>query len=292
MQLKLKPSDPNPRLRRVIYLRYIYWLSNRILKTNPSSLYTHKFSNESLPENNDELSIITVAFNNLNVLQYQYKLLKNIKDKKYTYLIADNSNDREKSKAIADFCKQNNISYIRLPKSRALDSVSGSYSHGAALNWLYYHYILPRKPRYFGFIDHDIYLIKPVEIINKIGNQQFYACRGLQENNTYWLWPGLMFFETSYLQNLPVNFLPCRVDGLYMDTGGSMWCILYSKLDSGNLTFIESESYKLRELGYDNDSIVSFMDDRCWFHSGSAGYRNDNIENYHNIVGDILKVYS
>jgi hypothetical protein len=291
MHFKLKPSDPNPRLRRKIYLRYIYWLSNRILKTPPSSLYSYKFSNEPLPKNNDELAIITIAFNNLSVLQYQYRSLKNIKDKKCSYLIADNSNDLENSKAIADFCRKKNISYIRLPKSRNLDAVSGSYSHGTAVNWLYYHYILPKKPKYFGFIDHDIYLIRPIKIKDKIGNQLFYARREKQKNNIYWLWPGLMFFETSFLQNLTVNFLPCRVDGLYMDTGGSMWCILYSKLDSTNFCFPEVQNYKLTELGYNNDSIVNFIDD-CWFHSGSAGYRYDNITEYHNIVGDILKAYT
>jgi hypothetical protein len=263
---------------------------NRILKTPSSSLFSGKFSNEPLPEDNDELAIITVAFNNLDVLQFQRRSLKHLKDKNYSHLIADNSNDWEQSKAIAAFCEQENISYIRLPKSRRLDAISGSWSHGAALNWLYYHYILPRKPKYFGFIDHDIYLIRPVEIKNKIGNQRFYAHRGTQENNMYWLWPGLMFFETGFLQNLPVNFLPCRVDGLYMDTGGSMWCILYSKLDTGKLRFAESQNYTLTELGYDNDSIVSFMDD-CWFHSGSAGYRNDDITKYHTIVADILKAY-
>ena len=43
----------------------------------------------------------------------------------------------------------------------------GSYSNGAAMNYVYYHYIKKSRSRYFGFLDHDVFPIHDFSILDQ-----------------------------------------------------------------------------------------------------------------------------
>lgn len=285
--MKLRPSDPHPTFIRKLRLSYIYSLVNKILKVPFDQCFHFNCDTNSLPEGNEQIDLITVAFNNLHVLKHHiYSFKKMISDTNYVHLIADNSSNPEKSREIEEFCRNEKVAYVRLPKSSCLDKKYVSYSHGAALNWLYCHYVSARKAKYFAFLDHDIYPTKKISIKEKIGDQHFYGYkRGDAER--WYLWAGLAFFEYSFISQVKANFLPCKIGDIYYDTGSSLCLSLFSKSDGNKLFFPEFKRICLKELGYDNDSNVEFIDD-CWFHSANGSYWR-SVQNYDSIIDQIIK---
>lgn len=286
--MKLKPNDINITFKRRFYLKVVYHYINKLINVPFSNCEHARCSNELLAKGNKTIDIITIAFNNVHVLKHQMDLLeRNILDKDISYVIADNSNNSDKANEIAELCKSRNLGYIRLPKNKWLDKRSGSYSHGAAANWLYYNYINKRKPYAFGFLDHDIYPLESLSLEAKIGEQGFYGYRRVKDN--YWyIWPGLAFFIYERLSKVNVNFAPCMVDKRYLDTGSSLYPVFYSKFDEEKLNFASFNRFPLTDIGYENDSLVEFIDDKTWFHSANASYWRE-VNNYEDIIDDILQ---
>ena len=57
--------------------------------------------------NEKSVDIITIAFNNLELIEYQtHFLAKNIQDS-YTHIVVDNSTDTEIRLQLYDYCKNN-----------------------------------------------------------------------------------------------------------------------------------------------------------------------------------------
>lgn len=286
--MKLHPNDENITLKRHFYLKFIYHSMNKLLRIPFSDCEHSNCSNKQLPDGNKVVDIITVAFNNTHVLRHQIDLIKqNIVDQNVCYIIADNSNREDKSLEIKQLCTQHDLGYIRLPKNKWLDKRSGSYSHGAALNWIYYNYINKRKPNIFGFLDHDIYPLQKLSLTEKVGEQGFYGYRRSKGDNYWYLWPGIAFFKYDHLANINVNFAPCMVDKLYLDTGSSLFPVYYKYFDTNSLTFASFERIPLSDVGYDNDSLVEFIDGKIWFHSANASYWRE-VNKYEDIIDDII----
>ena len=288
--MKLRPNDENITLKRHFYLRFVYWKMNKLMKV-PFADCEHIACNDlPLPEGNKDVDIITIAFNNTHVLRHQIELVKkNIEDAKINYIVADNSTLEYKSQEIKALCAEHGLGYIRLPKNQWLDKRSGSYSHGAAMNWLYYNYVNKRKPYIFGFLDHDIYPLTKLSLADKTGEQGFYGYRRMKKEIAYWyLWPGMAFFKYDRLKNVNVNFAPCMVDKLYLDTGGSLFPVFYRKFDPAKLNFASFKRFPLSDIGYDNSSEVEFIDEKVWFHSANASYWRE-VNRYEDIIDDIIQ---
>lgn len=284
----LKPNDRHITFKRHFYLKVVYHYINNLLKIDFQKCEHFNCSNQRLNDGNDTIDIITIAFNNTHVLLHQIELVKkNITDKNYKYLIADNSNNEEQSIKIAEICKEHNLGYIKLPKNKWLDKRSGSYSHGAALNWLYYNYVAKRNAKVFGFLDHDIYPLKSINIEEKVGSQGFYGYPRLKEHCWY-IWPGLAFFENEKLSGINVNFSPCMVDKMYLDTGSSLFPVFYGKFDRDKVNFASFHRFPLTDIGYKNESLVEFIDDKTWFHSANASYWK-KVNKYEDIIDDIIQ---
>ena len=106
------------------------------------------------------------------------------------------------------------------------------------MHWVYKNVLMKRKSRVIGFLDHDIFPIRPCSIIKSL-RQGIYG-RPMNAYNhqgewvpitpelPYWsLWAGLYFMEYSLIARTNVyalNFFPkFLVDNLYLDTGGGLW---------------------------------------------------------------------
>ena len=96
-----------------------------------------------------EMLILTVAFNNEQLIERQIELIRdNIKDDNYRYMVADNSTSRQKRKLIQEVCQRYGIDYIPVPFGIGiLTNCQCAISHGAALNWVYYHVLQKMKPK-------------------------------------------------------------------------------------------------------------------------------------------------
>ena len=286
--MKLKPGDDNLTFRRYLFLKMLYYYENKFINIPFDRCFHFNCDNNRLSDGNDKIDIVSVAFNNDYVIQLQIKYIRKfITDSNYTFLVADNSDDPEKQKAIQDVCKKENVGYVCLPEiSKKFSRKFGSYSHGTALNWIYYNYVDKRKPDCFALLDHDIFPTQSVSIKSKIGSQGFYGYK--RTSDDFWfLWPGLLFFDYKQISHFQVNFLPMMKREQYLDTGGSLYNAFYSRLDDKEFFFPELKRVSLTELGYTNTAQVDFIDNNLWFHSANASYWR-KVDPYMDLIEEII----
>ncbi|PXV62507.1 hypothetical protein CLV62_11949 [Dysgonomonas alginatilytica] len=279
--MKLRsPEKKQSFLRRVNLYKY-YSQLNKLLKV-PAEC-----SDMVKPQDSEtSLDLITIAFNNVHVLKHQIRKIKeNVRDDNYTHIVADNSNMPEKREEIRLICENEGVMYVGIPQLENNSFIIGSKSHGVSLNWVFYQVVMKRKPRWFGFLDHDIYPIRPVSIVKTFDNQIFYGKK--ETRDSYWyLWPGFSFFEFDFLADIKVDFSPSKIKDTYLDTGGALWYSLYSKLNDSDFTFAAELRITLDKLGYDYPETVEFIDD-SWFHSMNASLWKD-ASDYSDAIDDIL----
>ena len=256
MTIRLKYIEKDITLKRKLYLQFIYFLSNKIVNKKQSISEDLNKTFSTLSSMEDSILFTTIAFNNANILKDHSSMLKeNLTDKHVIHLIADNSTNNIEADKIKNFCKKNNLPYIRLPHSKWLNKVSPSYSHGAAVNWVYYNIIDKYKPTYFGFLDHDLFLSAPFSILEQLKRDHIYGAT-VQKGSAWYLWMGLCCFTYKDIVSRQPNFLPTKVEGIYLDTGGSNWNTLYQHLTNKPHYFIRENhpmliGNKMVERGYE-----------------------------------------
>lgn len=213
--------------------------------------------------------LVSIAFNNPDLVEYQLRLLrKNCLDN-YLMLICDNSNNNSRSKEIHEVCKRYKASYIKLPVT--LYPEHPSQSHGSAINWTHLNIVRKYKPKVFGILDHDIFPVKKVSIIKRMQQKPLYGVKETKGEKWY-LWPGFSFYDNGFLKFKKVDFRP--TEGL--DTGGSNWQSIYRKLDKNVPIFAK---VNLMKVGLGNDKQedkVQIVDD-SWVHliNGSNWAKKD-----------------
>lgn len=271
--------------------KYIRKFAGNIAKTIISGKYYSKnFS--SVPHINCEnkelsdknvLDIVAVSFNNEIVIKQQIRLLKSYMSDPYIYTVADNSSDPEKQKIIKQICEEYGAGYIKLP-SNPYTKMHPSLSHGSSLNWIYRNYISRRKADYFGFIDHDIFPVKPVKIIEIL---QLYPAYGLARtiHEKWFLWPGFCFFNENFAEN-GLNFMPDLKSGL--DTGGGNWNLIFSKMSYADIIRSEIASSK---ISADEKELldVEYIDN--WLHTYNASHYYADGEGKDSLIDLILNKY-
>jgi hypothetical protein len=195
--------------------------------------------------NNDapgsQFGIGTIAFNNSLVINYQIRLLKKYLLDSHVHIIFDNSNNAVESEQIRNICSQNKTAYIRLPMNPLHTSV-GSGSHAYALNWVYKNYFKRLRYTAFGFLDHDVFPIKPTRILERLKTAHFWGLKHYRDNLWY-LWPGFCFYNLENIYNKKINFSGYK----NMDNGGANWKSLYRYHD-GDFQNLEYNCADINEL--------------------------------------------
>lgn len=229
-----------------------HFCMHNLYRTN----YLHKIENETVLQeilNSDigvDIDIITIAFNNPKMIQYQVKLVKKYLKDKYLYIVADNSNNESDSKRIKDICVKDEVYYFRLPKNPYNGKCSmGSYSNGAAMNYMYHNFIKLRSTRFFGFLDHDIFPIKDSCIVTKLNKQAFWGTlRCVPTNNNYcciYPWAGFCFFDKKRFIIDKFDFMPLKGIG---DTGASNYINCFLPIIRTD-EFLQYEFADLKRVG-------------------------------------------
>ncbi|GHT75667.1 hypothetical protein AGMMS50262_11670 [Bacteroidia bacterium] len=257
-------------VKRMIYRIFVRLLEKLMMFHSFKNCRSINLSIEKLDSSNEHCDIVTIAFNNIDTIERQIEMMKQNMQGDYTYIVADNSSDKTARKKIKKLCLNNSVAYISLPKNR-LSIISGSYSHGASLNWIYYHVIKKRQPCYFGFVDHDLFPIKTISIKQKLEQQPIYGTLG-QDTQYWYLWAGLCFYRYAFVKDLKMDFLPAKPQGVYLDTGGGNWYPIYSKMNRADLLF---ECQRIENMGEEENEINWFENTlHCigdyWIHMVSA----------------------
>ncbi|MEW5784282.1 MAG: hypothetical protein AB1767_04255 [Bacillota bacterium] len=240
------------------------------------------------PADANLVDIATIAFNNELVIAHQIRLLKKYFLDPYAYTVADNSTDPLKQEKIMRLCRELDTAYIRLP-GIPCKRINSSLSHGFALNWIYKNYFHKRKADFFGFLDHDIYPVRPIKIRKILQETTLY---GLTQSRIvpgqgfrWYLHPGLCFFKYDYVKNKKVNFMP----GYGCDTGGGNWRSLYQDFDRTILVPLAPHYVRLRE-GDDPqvDNFIEYTGD--WLHTcNGSNWRKTPDKN--DLIDELLNKY-
>ncbi|WP_434725191.1 hypothetical protein [Mesorhizobium sp. RIZ17] len=187
----------------------------------------------SLPRIRNRKVLITISFNDPQVIGWQIKLIaKNIPHA--IHIIADNSNDFAARAAIQGICKSTGLTYVAVPGNPwGKGKPDGSRSHGYALNWAWQNIALANNSSMVAFLDHDIFPIQNTDPFRLLAAATVAGAVTTHPDGRWYLWPGFALFNLDRLTTTRLNFGKDWLDDL--DTGGLNWSRLYCRLSEGQL---------------------------------------------------------
>lgn len=172
--------------------------------------------------------LVTVAFNDVEFIGWQAPLVKRHVAGAY-HLIADNSPDDAAAVRIEALAEANGCGYLRLRPGPWRRLEDGGRSHGLAMSWVWRNLLRPGRPEAFGFIDHDIFPLRPTDPFAPLAD---HAVAGQVRNRSgrerWYLWAGFCFFRFDVVAGRALDFSLDWAAGL--DTGGRNWFELYRYL--------------------------------------------------------------
>lgn len=236
-----------------------------------------------------DLDIYITSFDGLLYATYQIKMFRKLfADVDFTLIFCDTNSHvnpvvSEKTK---ELCIANNVGYVKMPHNKFQDMESFSFKLGTDLNWIYYNCVSIRKPKYFGLIDQDCFVIKPCwdYIRNFLDMHGMYGLAWPQDNvkidSKYWLIHIMNnFFRYDFVMDVELDFRPASFVGL--DTSGCNFFSLFKHHD--RLTYVQTESQLTEYVGHQWDSVFrefSLHDDGRWVHikNSTKPFTNDANE--------------
>ena len=231
---------------------------------------------QTVPSGGSELYIITVAYNHVWLIEKQIELVKlHVKDRNYLHVVVDNSPNKKVRKQIKDICEREHVGYVPVPmfidKLICHRYFGYGLSHGAALNWMFYHFLRKQKPVRFALIDHDVFPMEDYSFIDRLGNRDFFGVERIRENGWY-VWPGWCIFRFDAISECRPNFLPYYLKDTFLDAGGGNYPRFYGRYDWKTIEFPPVITKRIRhskELSTYNDiyhgDCVQLID-HTWLH--------------------------
>lgn len=220
-----------------------------------------------------EMYVVTIAYNDERLIRKQIEAVKTfITDEHYKHIIVDNSPTPQKRKLIREVCQEYSIDYIPVPLyiHRLISTrlFWCGISHGAALNWMFYKFLIYRGPVHFALLDHDIFPTKPYSLTEALGDKPFYGVKR-DRGDGWYLWPGFSIFNFEILARIRPNFLPLMTKKSFLDAGGSIYPQLYKQYEIANVTFADDKTFRIKNTAglkdvYHGDCIQ--MIDNAWLH--------------------------
>jgi len=208
------------------------------------------------------VDIVTVAFNNADILNIQYQFLKRNLKNAFVYHILDNSTNDGISNIIKKFCTIYEIDYIKTNT----DHTDFSISHGLAINDLLGKIVFEKE--LLLFLDHDIIPIKEINLDDNLGDSDFYGLKQINAvANNWYLRPVLFLCKNDLKYVKALNFLPCKG----ADSGGSNYETLFKYLPEGKVTDVKDFKYYSLTKSIDNFKHHVFIMHQL----------HDNIQQYH-----------
>lgn len=217
----------------------------------------------------DKCLLIVIAFEQPKVLEWLFRLSeKNLNG--VQLIVFDNSRKKGVRREIGELCNKFQVPYLELPYLRCKHP---NRSHGLAMSWVFHRIIKRIKPKYFGYLDHDMFPIKSFDQMSLIPTgQKIYGL--LNDADFYWnLWAGYCFFDFEFVKNKNLNFLYDFSRGV--DTGGRNWPHLYKNEKKSAIKFARID-HELISINPASSAVAQLIDD-AWIHVGGVSY-NNNLE--------------
>lgn len=213
-----------------------------------------------------KIDLFIVGFGRPDLLHEQLRLIDlNVKDD-HTVCLLDNTTGHLITE-MRSVCHEHGATYRAVPSHR--------HEHNDALN---YGVQLAENSSHYGFLDHDIFPLRPTELISRIdqagflGMGQTYSPR-VGAHKRY-LWPGWCFFSASWLNGRRPNFDGIRGEFKWDDGDcGSMLHTLFTAADWKKLPDVRhsygvvrpDDGHGLQSIGYELiDDWVHFTNASLW----------------------------
>lgn len=218
-----------------------------------------------------QTTLVTVAFNTPVLIAAQADALRQNFTDSFVHVVVDNSTDTEARHEIRALCEQMGSEYVGLPPSHA---TAGSQSHGLALNWATTNVLRRSHSQYFGYLDHDIFPFAPCSYAGVVEEQGSFG-HFQRAGGRRFYWPGLMFFDRSFLARGPHDFQPRWLGRHYGDTGAGNCTSIYPTMDLDALRTMTIHDFHATDpsrpyvktstpLAFQAEA-VTVLDD-CWLH--------------------------
>jgi hypothetical protein len=232
-----------------------------------------------------KIKIFSFTFNRPDILEYQIRALKKFIIGEYDINIVYDTRDNEYYEQFKKICDDNEVNFYH---HISQPGGSPSFYNAQAIQWIYDTVIVEEDgDSIVMLLDHDMFLIEEFDVINELATYDVAGCLQSRGNIKY-VWPGLVLFKKSSVEEVEFNFYPQTVDGQILDTGGGT----YKLLSNQNIKFLDTgveypEEYNNIDLT--NESIVGKYGYEL--HYGGKFLHFRNACNWHNglKVDDIKK---
>jgi hypothetical protein len=217
-----------------------------------------------------ETDVYVICFNNLFLAEYQIATLCRFFASPVNIIMVDNNNwlHPDVSEALRQLCEREGVTYLKAPDNyyQIQGHFDPSMKLGTTMNWLYVQCARKRNPKYFGFLDHDCFLIHEFDIRPHLDRLGMYGEVVESKKDSAWgLHVPALFFRRDFVGDRLMDFRASYPHEL--DTGGANYDVLYKDYDR--------ESYRLslvtprfdREDVNRKDSVQHYaLLDHVWFH--------------------------
>lgn len=225
---------------------------------------------------NGDTDIYIFSFNSAMFVEYQIKTLRQFYKDPFNLIIVDNNCwlHHDNSNDVKQLCDNYGVHYLKAPENyfQRSESFDPSMKLGTTMNWIYQQCIRKRNIKYFGFLDHDCFLIKPFALSDILDNQGMYGrINKSTETNGWNLHVTVNFFKYDFVRHLELDF---RASWKYLlDTGGANYPILYKDYDPADYD-IEQRCIRYAEQDVNRKDSVQHYEiiDRYWYHTCASSH--------------------
>jgi hypothetical protein len=241
------------------------------LRDDPTEIdWYNSYFNTEAPEfyGANETDIYVLSFNNALFVEYQIKTLAKFYKDGYNLIIVDNNNwlHPEASEHVRQICYYEGAAYIKAPDNyyQSPNKFDPSMKLGTTMNWIYQQCVKKRQRKYFGFLDHDCFLIKNFDLAYKLDHQGMYG-RVVYGETAWNLHVTANFFKYEFVKHLDLDF---RASWKYsLDTGGANYDLLYNA-HKPELYDFHKESFRYAKEDVNRKDSVQHYEimDGAWFH--------------------------
>jgi len=209
-------------------------------------------------------ALVAIAFEDPGFVARQVALVRR-NTPGVVHLIVDNSTDDMAARQIEAVAAKAHVDYLKLHPGPWRRPEQGSRSHGLAMSWVWRNLIRPARPAAFGFIDHDIFPIRPTDPFAPLRDHLVAGqVRNRSGRDRWYLWAGFCFFRFGPVASRALDFSPDWAAGL--DTGGANWFSLYRNLRAGQVFDAEMRHEPIPGDG-GIDTRLEWIGD--WLHAGN-----------------------
>ena len=177
---------------------------------------------------------------NLFCAEYQIKTIRKFCKDPFKIIILDSNcgEHTDLSVALEKMCAKESVDLIKIPNELCMRGHGVSHILGTKLNYVYNNIIKQRQPKYFAFLDQDMFMFKDFTIIpfldkygmwGDVNEAGTHKSPSLSKNDIIegpWsLHPWLSFYKFDFIKDQNMDWYPADNH----DTGGMNWFKFISK---------------------------------------------------------------